>query len=63
MVQPGSAEPFQLNLPKPRYAPIRIGQSVIKSRLDFILEAANLKYQDYILYVEAFHVSLYPQMG
>lgn len=28
-----------------------------KSRLDLILEATGIAYQDYILYVEAFHKS------
>jgi len=48
-----SAEQFKLNLPKPRFAPIRIGQSTQKSRLDSILDAAKIRVQDYILYVEA----------
>ena len=53
----GGVDIFQLSLPQPRYKPIKIGQSVEKSRLDYILEAANLSYQEYILYVEAFQVS------
>ena len=38
------AEPFQLNLPQPKYPVIRLGKTVQKTRLDRILEAAQIDY-------------------
>ena len=49
-----SADLDFLNTLRPKYAPIRIGESTQKSRLDAILEAARVDRQNYILFVEAF---------
>ena len=54
-----AAEEFKLKLPKAHFKPLRPGQTLTESRLDKILRAANLDYQNYILYVEAYQVCLF----
>ena len=47
---------FELNLPTPIYPKQQLGVISNRSRLDAILEAAGINYEQYILYVEAFKV-------
>ena len=47
-------EEFKLNLPKAHYKPLRLGYTLTESHLDKILRAAQLDYQQYILYVDAY---------
>ena len=57
MVQ--AVEEFKLSYPAPRYPALRSGfNSGHKSRLDLVLEACGIEYQKYVLYIEAYMVSL-----
>ena len=49
---------FDLNLPDPIYPKMQIGVIVHRSRLDDILDAIHIPYEEYILYVEAIKVRI-----
>ena len=48
---------IELNLPTPIYSKMQIGVISSRSRLDDILDACHITYEEYILYVEAVKVS------
>ena len=53
---PNVSSDFELNLPTPIYPKLQIGVISNRSRLDDILDACKIKYEQYILYVEAIKV-------